>query len=76
MSDRQKFFVPDENKTHTQDKQHIRLTCVINYYLDRDLEYTVLDVLSKYSKYSSDLLDVIQFVVVDDGWPVERHIPE
>lgn len=76
MSDRQEFFVPDENKTHAQDKQHIRLTCVINYYLDRDLDITVLDVLSKYSKYSSDLLDVIQFVVVDDGSPVELDIPE
>jgi len=77
MSDNQIFVKPSTEDAHPQDKQHIRLTYVINYYLDREeLAYTVLDVLSRYSKYSSDLLDVIQFVIVDDGSPVEFDIPE
>ena len=67
MSDKQEFSIPHASDTHAQDKQHIRLTCVINYYLNKDSSSSVLDLLSKYSKYPSDLLDVIQFVVVDDG---------
>lgn len=76
MSDKQEFFIPDESKTHPQDKQHIKLTFVINYYLNKGVADSVLDALLKYSKYSPALLDVIQFVVVDDGSPLEFDIPE
>lgn len=76
MSDKQEFSIPHASDTHEQDKQHIRLTCVINYYLNKDSSSSVLDLLSKYSKYPSDLLDVIQFVVVDDGSPLVFDIPE
>jgi len=75
MSDKQEFFIPEESKTHPEDKQHILLTFVINYYLNQDDASSVLGVLSKYSKYSQELLDVIQFVVVDDGSPLEFDIP-
>jgi hypothetical protein len=76
MSDKQEFFIPDENKTHLQDRQHILLTFVINYYLNQNAADSVLGVLSKYSQYSPDLLDSIQFVVVDDGSPLEFDIPK
>jgi len=76
MSNKQEFFIPDINKTHPEDRQHILLTCVINYYLNNETADSVLDLLSKYASYSPDLLDVIQFVVVDDGSPFVFDIPE
>jgi hypothetical protein len=76
MSDNQVFFRPSVSDRHPNDKQHILLTYVIHYYLDQKSPATILDLLFKYSKYPSDLLDVIQFVIVDDGSPLKFKIPE
>jgi len=76
MSDKQTFFKPSISDRHVDDKQHILLTYVIHYYLDQDSPSVILDLLSKYSQYSGELLDVVQFVIVDDGSPLEFEIPE
>ncbi|HIG90401.1 MAG TPA: glycosyltransferase [Flavobacteriaceae bacterium] len=76
MSDKQTFFRPKLSDRHVDDKQHILLTHVIHYYFDQESPSAILDLLSKYSKYSSEVLDVIQFVIVDDGSPLEFNIPK
>lgn len=58
------------------DKSHIRLTYVTHFYLNQKEACSVTDLLGKYERYSSDLLDLIQFVIVDDGSPLRFEIPE
>jgi len=58
------------------DKQHIRLTYITHFYLDQSNPNTVLDLFSKYETYSSDLLDEIQFIVVNDGSKLSFDIPD
>lgn len=58
------------------DKQHIRLTYITHFYLNQKSPDTLLDLLRKYAGYSPELLDVIQFVVVDDGSPLRFEIPD
>ncbi len=75
MSDKQNFFVPKVEQCSSNDKQHIKLTYIIHYYFDQESESTLLNLLDKYSEYSSDLLDVVQFVIIDDGSPLKFDIP-
>ncbi|MDP2828656.1 MAG: glycosyltransferase family A protein [Sulfuricellaceae bacterium] len=58
------------------DKQHIRLTYITHYYLNQKSPDAILDLLRKYESYPRDLLDVVQFVVVDDGSPLLFEIPD
>lgn len=50
-----------------RDRQHIKLTYVIHYYFNQENSVrTLTDLLEAYSGYPSDLLETIEFVVVDD----------
>lgn len=58
------------------DKSHIRLSYVTHYYLDQERPDTVLDLLARYQSYAPELLDVVQFVVVDDCSPLRFAPPD
>lgn len=58
------------------DKSHIQLSYVTHFYLDQKRPDSVLDLLLRYQAYTSELLDRIQFVVVDDCSPLRFDIPE
>jgi len=75
VSDKQNFVIPVADDRHSSDRQHILLTYVIHYYFDQQSSSVLLDLLDKYNGYSSNLLDVIQFVVVDDGSPLRFEVP-
>jgi len=60
----------------TNDKSHIALSYVTHFYLDQGDASAVVDLLRKYETYSSDVLDVLQFVIVDDCSSVKYEIPD
>lgn len=57
------------------DKSHIRLSYITHFYCNQSDIDSVISLLREYEQYSPDLLDVIQFVIVDDGSPVDYQIP-
>ena len=59
-----------------KDKSHIKLSYVTHYYLDQKRPDSVLDLLARYQGYAPELLDRIQFVVVDDCSPLRFDIPD
>ncbi|MDH5257444.1 MAG: glycosyltransferase family 2 protein [Gammaproteobacteria bacterium] len=58
----------------TQDKSHIELTIVNHFYFNQQDTSTLDDLLKEYASYSPELLDYIQFVLVDDCSPIEPVI--
>lgn len=66
----------DPNSRHPQDKQHIRLSYIMHFYLNQENASSVMNLLRRYEGYSPQLLDRVQFVIVDDGSPVKYEIPE
>lgn len=58
------------------DKSHIKLSYVTHFYCNQSDIESVTSLLREYEQYSPELLDVIQFVIVDDGSPVSYDIPE
>ncbi len=58
------------------DNSHIKLSYVTHYYLDQKRPDTVLDLLARYQRYAPELLDRIQFVVVDDCSPLRFDVPD
>jgi glycosyltransferase involved in cell wall biosynthesis len=73
---RQEPQVVDLSSRHPRDKQHIKLSYVVHFYLNQEKVSAVMDLLRRYEKYSPELLDHMQFVAVDDGSPMEYEIPE
>lgn len=59
-----------------KDKSHILLTYVTHFYCNQDDIDSVVNLLRKYETYEPNLLDRLQFVVVDDGSPVIYSVPE
>ncbi|HSF67512.1 MAG TPA: glycosyltransferase family A protein [Nitrospiraceae bacterium] len=55
---------------------HIRLSVATHFYCNQQNIHTVTSLLEGYARYASELLDRIQFVVVDDGSPVDYTIPD
>ena len=74
--DRQPIKVPVVSDLDERDKQHIRLTYITHFYFNQTNNSSLVQLLRRYEKYSPDLLSVVQFVVVDDGSPLECEIPE
>ena len=74
--DRQPIKVPAPEDLDKRDKQHIRLTYITHFYFNQRTASAIIDLLRKYERYRPQLLSVIQFVVVDDGSPLEFDIPE
>jgi len=58
------------------DKQHIKLTYITAIYFDKGSNDSILSLLRNYEAYSPSLLDQIQFVIVDDGSPLQFEIPD
>jgi hypothetical protein len=56
-------------------KSHIKLTYITHFYLDTDLS-AVRSLLDYYSQMDGELLDQIQFVVVDDCSPISYSVPK
>ena len=76
MSRRPPLVQVKPDALHPADKQHIRLTYIVTCYFNNVVTSRLMDLLRNYEKYSPDLLDRIQFVVVDDGSPVGFEIPD
>ena len=54
----------------------IKLTVATHFYINQNSISTVTTLLEEYSKYDRKLLERIQFVIVDDGSPIEYKIPD
>jgi len=54
---------------------HIELTYVTTFYFNQTDSSSVAELLRCYASYSGDLLDRLQFVLVDDGSPIPVEIP-
>jgi hypothetical protein len=54
---------------------HIDLTYVTTFYFNQTDSSSVPALLQRYASYSGDLLDRLQFVLVDDGSPVPVELP-
>lgn len=74
MTDKQTFLIPKVSDRSSQDKQHIRLTYITHFYFDQKSPETLFNLLEKYEKYDPELLDQIQFVIVDDCSPLKIDI--
>jgi hypothetical protein len=57
------------------DYSHIHLTMVASYYFQRAGDGSLVELLQEYASLPSDLLDRLQFVLVDDGSPVAVDVP-
>jgi hypothetical protein len=49
---------------------------VTHFYLDQQGTSTIMNLLQRYARYDAKVLDRIQFVIVDDGSPLEYEIPD
>jgi Glycosyl transferase family 2 len=54
---------------------HIALTYVTTFYFNQTDSSSVGELLRRYASYSGDLLDRLQFVLVDDGSPIPVDVP-
>ncbi|WP_148417379.1 glycosyltransferase family A protein [Helicobacter pullorum] len=61
---------------HFQDCSHIKLTYVTHFYCDQDNIDSVISLLREYESYDPNLLDIVMFVIVDDGSPIAYEIPK
>lgn len=55
---------------------HIELSYVIPCYLNQDNQDSLHQLLRHYASYPAELMDRIQFVLVDDGSPLPVTIPQ
>lgn len=62
--------------TAADDFSHIRLTYIVHFYFNQQSTAALADLLRRYAGYAADVLDRLQFVLVDDGSPVDVSIPE
>jgi hypothetical protein len=76
MGNRPPLSLPSADALHAKDKQHIRLTYILHFYFNKGTNSTLIELLRTYERYSPDLLDRIQFVIVDDGSPLKFEIPD
>ncbi len=54
---------------------HIELSYVTTVYFNQKTSTTLLQLLQQYASYPPEVLDRLQFVLVDDGSPVTIEIP-
>lgn len=59
-----------------EDWQHIKLTYITHFYCNQDNINSVLELLEKYAGYPQEILDQVQFIIVDDGSPISYEIPD
>lgn len=58
-----------------RDKSYINLTYITHFYIDQKNINSVTKLLKEYEQMEPYLLDQIQFIIIDDGSPVEYKIP-
>ena len=58
------------------DKSHIRLSYITHFYCNQQTIDSVTSLLSEYEQYDPALLDVVEFIIVDDGSPIAYSLPE
>jgi len=58
------------------DKSYINLTYITHFYINQDNIDSVVNLLRYYEKFDPWILDQVQFVIVDDGSPINYEIPE
>ncbi|MEN3262008.1 glycosyltransferase family 2 protein [Sodalis endosymbiont of Spalangia cameroni] len=58
------------------DKQHIKLTYITHFHCNQENINSVNRLLEQYEKYSSSVLDHLEFIIVDDGSPVSYKISD
>lgn len=63
-------------KRHKEDKSHIELTYVTHFYCNQKNINSITDLLKKYETYSRNLIEKIEFIIVDDCSPLEYEIPD
>jgi hypothetical protein len=56
------------------DFGHLRLSYLVPFYFDRPGTFRLTDLLKRYAEYSVEILDVIQFVFIDDGSPIQPDV--
>ncbi len=64
------------SRTPARSFSHIELSYVAAFYFNQDNTSTLTDLLRKYNSYSPELLDHVQFVLIDDASPSEIKIPD
>lgn len=52
------------------DKSHICLSYITHFYCNQKNIDSVTSLLREYEQYDPALLDVIEFIIVDDGSPI------
>lgn len=57
------------------DKSHIKLSYITHFYCNQDTIDSVVSLLREYEKYPADILDAVEFVIVDDCSPLEYEVP-
>lgn len=55
---------------------HIRLAYITHFYCNQQDISSVRTLLETYATYPEELRDRVQFVIVDDGSPIDYEIPE
>lgn len=60
----------------TRDYSHIKLSYVTHFYCDQNDINSVLNLLNAYAKYDPELLDIMEFIIIDDGSPLKYEIPD
>lgn len=63
-------------KRHAADKSHIDLSYITHFYCDQESIDSVVSLLKEYESYPDELLDRVEFVIVDDCSPIEYDIPD
>ena len=72
MADRQDDADYGVECRHPEDRQHVKLTYVIHFYFNQlKSAETLTSLLDTYTQYARDLLATIEFIVIDDGSPVD-----
>ena len=64
------------NHLIARDYSHIKLSYVTHFYCDQNDINSVLNLLNAYAKYDPELLDIMEFVIIDDGSPLKYEIPD
>ncbi|BEM54859.1 hypothetical protein SME20J_35460 [Serratia marcescens] len=58
------------------DKQHIKLTYITHFYFNQNNIDSLTSLLSKYNNLPRRLREQVEFVIVDDGSPIEYDVPQ
>lgn len=59
-----------------KDYSEIKLSYITHFYCNQSDICSVVDLLGRYEKYPDEVKSKVQFVIVDDGSPVEYVIPD